>query len=103
VESRAHPTAYGRREWICASGQEVRRDVDVKWRARLSVSINFDIDRVLEQGQTAIDLFDVDTAIEQLPQPRQVLVLDGKVCRCHRRSFGRQRIVPLVGSEVVSA
>src|SRR5689334_11980176 len=64
VESRARPAAYGRRKWICASGQEVRRDVDVKWRARLSVPIDFDIDRMLEQGQTAIDLFDVDTAIE---------------------------------------
>jgi hypothetical protein len=52
---RAEPTPCGRRKWICASGQEVHRDVDVKWRARLSVPINFGIDRMLEQGQTAID------------------------------------------------
>lgn len=91
MESRAHPAAYRRRKWICASGEEVRRDVDVKRVARLTVSIDFDVDRVLEQGQTAIDLFDVDTAIEQLPQPRQVLVLNGKVRRCH--------LIPLVGAE----
>lgn len=91
VESRAHPAAYGRRKWICAPGEEVRRDVNVKWHARLSVSIKFGLDRMLEQGHTSIDLFDVDTAIKQLPQPRQVLVLDGKVCRCHRHSSGRPR------------
>ncbi|WP_166680349.1 hypothetical protein [Kribbella sp. VKM Ac-2566] len=88
VESRAHPAACRRRKWICAAGEEVRRDVDVERVARLSVSIDFDVDRVLEQSQTAIDLFDVDTAIEQLPQPRQVLVLNGKVRRCHRDSSG---------------
>jgi hypothetical protein len=63
VESRAHQAAYGqRREWICASGEEVRRDVNVEWHTRLSVPIKFDIDRMLEQGHTAIDLFDLDTA-----------------------------------------
>jgi hypothetical protein len=83
VESRAHPSVSGRK-WICASGEEVRRHVDVKWQACLSVSIEFDVHSVLEQGHTFIDLFDVDTAVEQFPQPRQVLVLHGKVCRCHR-------------------
>ena len=91
MESRARPAAYRRRKWIGASGVEVRRDVDVKWPARLGVSIKFHIHRMLEQGEAAIDLFDLDTAIEQLPQLRQVFVLDGKVCRGHRHSSGWRR------------
>src|SRR5712691_6571372 len=61
--------------------EQERGDVGVQGAAGLLVAVVLGVDGVAEQGPSvAVVVFDVVTSIEQITQPRQVLVLDREVC-----------------------
>ncbi|MEI7059375.1 hypothetical protein WBG06_26370 [Nocardioides sp. CCNWLW239] len=72
-----------RGERISPSRKKVRRDVDVQRLTRLGMTIDFDINRVLKERQSTIDLLPIDASVEQFSQGEQILVLDGKMSRGH--------------------
>src|SRR5216683_1109389 len=66
---------------VGSPGEQEHGDVGVQGAAGLEVAVVLGVDGVAEQGPSvAVVVFDVVTSVEQVTQPRQVLVPDCEVC-----------------------